>query len=140
MRETTPEGRLFIALGAALFGLCCAVAISAGSADAALAQLASPRRWVLVAAGLGLNYLALEVMRRFLEAKAGAVLAIYVSILVASLSWGFKWMQVQLPIGFWLGDVLVMAACYGVVAVRSRQRRAMQPDVQSSFLASRLSK
>ncbi|MBC5764200.1 hypothetical protein [Ramlibacter albus] len=138
MREATAEGRIFIAVGAALFALLCAVAVSASTMDGAIGELASPRRWVLVAFGLGINLGTLALMRQFVAPKSLAVLAIFVVLVVVSLASGFRWMQVQVPIAFWLGDILVMAVCCLVVVVRAARKRAMQPDVQSSFLASRL--
>jgi hypothetical protein len=138
VRESTPEGRLFIALGAAVFGLACAIGVSASTSDAAIAELISPRRWVLVALGVAVNLGTLTLMRKFLGAKAAAVFVAVTVLVIASLATGIRWMQVQVPVGFWLGDLLVMGICVAVVEIQAARRRAVQPDVQSSFLASRL--
>ena len=140
MREATPEGRLFIGLGAAVFGLVCAIAASAATMDAAIAELLSPRRWVLVAMGVGINLGALALMRKFLGLKTLAVFVGFVVLVIATLASGIRWMQVQVPVAFWLADILVMGACFAFVQIRAARRRAVQPDVQSSFLASRLFK
>ena len=129
---------MFIALGAALFGLLCAVSISATSLDGVAAELLAPRRWVLLAAGVGINLGVLTLMRRYLTVKASIVFAVFVALVVASLVAGFRWGQMQVPVGFWLGDILVMGIAHLAVSVRASRRKALQPDVQSSFLASRL--
>ena len=138
MREATPEGRLFIGLGAAAAGLCAAVAVSATSFDGVMAELVSPRRWVLVAIGVALNLGTLALMRRFIGLKAVAIFLAFLVLIVSCLASGIRFMQVQVPVAFWLADILVMGICVAVVQIRAAQQRAMQPDVQSSFLASRL--
>jgi hypothetical protein len=138
MRETTPEGRLFIGLGAATAGLCAAVAVSATSLDGVMAELVSPRRWVLVAMGVMLNLGTLALMRRFIGAKSVAIFVAFTVLIASCLASGIRFMQVQVPIAFWLADILVMGVCVAVVQFQAARQRAMQPDVQSSFLASRL--
>lgn len=138
MREATPEGRLFIGLGAAAAGLCAAVAVSATSFDGVMAELVSPRRWVLIAIGVVLNLGTLALMRQFIGAKAIAIFVAFLVLIVSCLVSGIRFMQVQVPVAFWLADLLVMGICVAVVQIRAAHQRAMQPDVQSSFLASRL--